>query len=86
MSYYVYFLVSLKNNKVYVDSTSKDPKIREQEHNTSSNKFTKNNKPWKLVYFETYSCKICSKQTELFYKTGFGKRIKYCIINELMGS
>lgn len=84
--FFVYFLLSLKNNKIYVGETSKDPESREKEHNHSSNKFTKNNKPWKLIYFETYSCEKCAKQREKFYKTGFGKRIKYSIIKELVSN
>ena len=81
--YFVYFLKSQKNEKVYVGCTSKEPLDRLKEHNTNSNKFTKANKPFKLIYYEKYYCKKDALQREHFYKTGFGKKIKKVIIQSL---
>jgi len=81
--YHVYFIKSLKNNKVYVGSTSKQPETRLKEHNSNSNTFTKHNKPFKLIYYETYICKRDSLNRERFYKTGFGKKIKKAIIQAI---
>ena len=78
--YYVYLLISLKNNKSYAGFTSKDPKIRLKEHNFGSNSFTKNNRPWKLSYYESFFCKDCAKAREKFFKTGIGKRLRKIII------
>ena len=39
MLYFVYFAKSLKNNKVYVGLTRKEPEIRVKEHNNGSNKW-----------------------------------------------
>ena len=80
--YYVYFAKSLKNNKVYVGLTKKEPKIRVGEHNHGSNKWSRNNKPLKLIYFETYTCKEDATSREKFYKSGVGKRVKKCLIEE----
>ena len=82
--YYVYFLKSLKNNKIYVGFTSKQLKERLVEHNQGSNKFTRNNGPWKLLYYEQFYCKQCAKLREHFFKTGVGKKIKKAIVQELV--
>lgn len=81
--FYVYFLQSLKNGKYYTGSTEKDPKDRMVEHNQGSNKWTKSNGPFKLVYFEEYFCKSDVIKRETFYKTGFGKRIRNAILREV---
>ncbi|MGE5041768.1 MAG: GIY-YIG nuclease family protein [Candidatus Levyibacteriota bacterium] len=81
--FHVYFAKSLKNGKVYVGHTGKEPEERVKEHNNSANEWSKNNKPFKLIYYERYSCKEDAVSREKFYKTGFGKRIKYLIIDSL---
>ncbi len=78
--YYVYLAKSLKNDKVYVGFTGKDPKKRIKEHNTGSNKWSKENKPLKLVYFENFICKADARQRERFFKSGVGKKFKKIII------
>ena len=78
--YYIYFAKSLKNKKVYVGFTSVDPKIRVEQHNQNSNKWSSQNKPLKLIYYETFVCKKDAILRESFFKTGIGKRIKKAII------
>jgi putative endonuclease len=78
---YVYFLKSLKNNRVYVGNTKRDPKIRLEEHNRGLNKWTSENGPFKLIYFEKYICDQDAKLREKFYKTGFGRKIKKIIVD-----
>ena len=78
--YTVYFLQSEKNNKTYVGYTGKDPKDRLAEHLSGTTAWTRNNGPFVLLYFETYSCKKDAIQRELFYKTGFGRKIRDAII------
>ena len=80
---YVYFAKSLSNNKIYVGYTDNEPKIRVKEHNQKSNKWTKGNGPFKLIYYESYSCKTDAIKRENFYKSGIGKRIKKAIISEM---
>ena len=83
MLYFVYFAKSLKTNKVYVGLTSKEPEIRVKEHNNGSNKWSKLNKPLKLIYFEKYKCEQDAKDREDFYKTGIGKAIKKLIVESI---
>lgn len=81
--FYVYFAKSVKNNKIYVGLTEKNPIEKINEHNTGSNKWTNQNKPLKLIYFEKYFCKADATNREKFYKSGFGKQIKKLIVNNL---
>lgn len=81
--YFVYFLKSLRNEKIYVGMTNKNPEVRSQEHNNGTNEWTRNNRPFKLIYYETYLCKKDAQARELFYKTGFGKKIKKAIVGVL---
>jgi len=77
----VYFIESLKNSKVYVGSTTKDPTDRLKQHNQGKNSWTKNNGPFKLIYYETYFCMKDARARESFYKSGFGKAIKKIIVD-----
>lgn len=54
--YYVYILKSLKNNDIYIGFTS-DLKIRFKLHNSGQVRATKDNIPWRLVYYEAYLSK-----------------------------
>ena len=81
--FHVYFLKSKRNNKVYVGVTAKEPDARLQEHNFGSNMWSKNNRPFILIYFESYSCKEDAARREKFYKGGFGKLVKDSIIDTL---
>jgi putative endonuclease len=82
--FFVYFLESEKNNKIYIGSTDKEPRVRIKEHNEGASKFTRQNRPWKLIYFEKYHCKTDARSRELFYKSGFGRKIKSVIIQSLI--
>ncbi len=79
--FYVYLLKSLKNSKSYIGFTNKDPNLRLNEHNSGTNKFTRENGPWKLIYYETFICKECARKREAFFKTGVGKKLKKIILD-----
>lgn len=81
--YHVYFAKSLKNGKVYVGSTEKEPEERIIEHNKGSNTWSRNNRPLKLIYYESYICVTDARKREMFYKMGFGKKIKNAIVSSL---
>lgn len=81
--YYVYFAKSLKNGKVYVGFTKKEPEKRVKEHNSGSNSWSNQNKPLKLIYYESFVCEEDARLRERFFKTGVGKRIKKSIIMEM---
>ena len=50
----MYILVSTKNSKIYIGSTS-DLKKRFASHNNGENLSTKRDVPWELTYYEAYS-------------------------------
>jgi len=54
--------------------------LRVTEHNKGGSAWTKNNRPFKLIYFEEYICKRDAVKREIFYKTGIGKKIKKLIV------
>lgn len=83
--YYIYFAKSLKNEKVYVGLTSILPKDRIAQHNSGSSKWSKNNLPLELLYYESYHCKKDADAREKFYKSGFGRQFKKCIIESVEG-
>lgn len=69
----VYVLISLKNTKRYIGYTSKSPEKRLKEHNNGSNKWTKTNGPFKIVYFEEFVDKTDCIKREKFLKSGKGR-------------
>jgi putative endonuclease len=81
--HYVYILKSLSSGEFYKGSTE-DLRRRLREHNSGHSEFTKNNRPWKLIYYEFFSSKKDSLREELFLKSGKGRdRIKYLLIDTL---
>jgi putative endonuclease len=80
--YKVYFLRSLKDkSKTYVGLTIKDISFRLKEHNGGLSRFTKSNRPWKIIYFENFYCKLCADKREQFFKSGFGYRLRKLIFD-----
>lgn len=80
--YHVYILKSFKNvNKTYVGLTIKDPIYRLKEHNDGLSQYTKTNRPWMLIYFENFYCKVCAEKREQFLKSGFGYRFRQVILD-----
>ena len=71
--YYVYVLRSLKNNKKYIGYTSKTPEQRLKEHNKGDSSWTKQNRPFKLVYNEGFKTKTEAIKREKFLKSGKGR-------------
>ena len=73
--WYVYAIKSLKNERLYVGSTN-DIKRRLKEHNDGvGGKYTKNNRPFKLVFYEAFLNKKDAMKDELFFKTGYGREV-----------
>jgi putative endonuclease len=79
--YHVYLLRSLNNiKKSYVGLTTKPIKDRLSEHNKGLSQYTKTDKPWELVYFENFYCKLCADKREQFLKSGFGYRLRKLLL------
>jgi len=70
----VYVLRSTKNCKKYVGFTSKTAKQRLFEHNNRCNKWTRDNKPFILLYEEHYQTKKEAQLRERFLKSGQGRK------------
>ena len=70
----VYVLRSFKNKKRYIGYTSKDSLERLKEHNRGCNKWTRENKPFELIYTENHDLKREAIQREKFLKSGQGRK------------
>lgn len=79
MFYYVYILLSQKNNSFYIGYT-KDLKTRLSKHNKGENSATKPFIPYKLIYYEAFLARYDAKSREKYLKSGFGRRT----INKLL--
>ena len=71
---YVYVLKSLRNGKRYIGSTNLLPEERLKKHNYGSNRFTKGNDPFELIYQEKHIDKTAARKRENFLKTGVGRK------------
>ncbi len=60
--------------------TGKLPGTRLEEHHLGSNQWTKQNGPFKLIYYESYYCKKDALHRENFFKSGIGRKLKDLII------
>jgi putative endonuclease len=69
-----YVIRSLKNKKSYVGYTSKESLERLQDHNTGSNKWTRQNGPFKIIHTEEFPDKKSAMQREKFLKSGQGRQ------------
>ncbi|MEW5894883.1 MAG: GIY-YIG nuclease family protein [Candidatus Omnitrophota bacterium] len=71
---WVYVLKSLKNGKRYVGFTKLLPERRLKQHNNGSNKWTRENGPFRLIYSESYESPRAARQRERFLKSGVGRK------------
>ncbi|MBU0707322.1 GIY-YIG nuclease family protein [Patescibacteria group bacterium] len=72
--YIVYTIKSLKNHKRYVGYTGKNVQVRLSEHNRGCNKWSRENRPFKLIYHESFSTKSEAIKREKFLKSGQGRK------------
>ena len=71
---YIYVLKSLKNGKRYVGSTKILPEERLKQHNYGSNRWTKQNGPFEMIYKEKQFSIIEARKREKFLKSGVGRQ------------
>lgn len=81
--YFVYILQSLKNNKTYIGFTSRSVGKRLLEHNLGANIWSRQNRPFKLKYYESFLCKADALSREKFLKSGVGRKLKKLIVELL---
>jgi len=72
--YYVYVLRSLKTKRRYTGFTENDPKDRLRDHNSGSSQYTRNNRPFVLIYSEPYAEEEKARKREKFLKSGQGRK------------
>jgi putative endonuclease len=73
--WYSYILQGEKNKRLYVGVTN-DLKRRFKEHNDGEGgKYTRNNKPFKLIFYEAYISKLDAYKSEKFFKSGYGREV-----------
>jgi putative endonuclease len=72
--YYVYILKSEKDNKLYIGYSS-NLKARLGDHTEGLVEATKNRRPLKLIYYESYENKIAAQERERKLKQ-FGSAYK----------
>lgn len=70
--YYVYTLLSLKDNKFYTGFTT-DLKDRLSRHARGEVRSTFNRRPLKLIHYEYFINEKDAKAREVFLKSGFGR-------------
>ncbi len=71
--YYVYILLSQKDNKWYTGYTN-NLKRRFEEHNKGLNYATTKRRPFELIYYEACIDEDDAKAREEYLKSGMGKR------------
>ncbi len=73
--WYCYILQSLRNGRLYVGATG-NLRRRFKEHNEGlGGKYTRDNRPFELIFYEAYLHKEDASRAERFYKSGYGKEI-----------
>ena len=81
-NYYVYFLLSLKDNNFYIGYTGLEPEKRlKKYHNKGIVKSTKLRAPFILCYYEIYNDKKTAFKREFYLKSPRGYKEKLEIIN-----
>lgn len=71
--YYVYVLLSQKDNYKYIGCTN-DLKKRFKEHNSGQNKSTADRKPFKIIYYEAFLSKEDAYNREKNLKMKWGNK------------
>ncbi|MEK9200846.1 MAG: GIY-YIG nuclease family protein [Patescibacteria group bacterium] len=69
--YYLYVLISESDNKLYIGFTP-DLKSRLTKHNLGYVLATKNRRPLKLIYYESYLNPTDARKREIYLKGGKG--------------
>jgi putative endonuclease len=71
--HYVYLLLSLKDNGLYIGYTN-DLKRRFEQHNKGLSLSTKYRLPFKLVFYECFSNSTDARSREKYLKSGYGRQ------------
>lgn len=83
--YYVYFLKSIRDKKLYIGCTSRNPIDRLKDHNNGRVTSTQNRRPLKLIYQESFEDKHLAFKREWHLKHSKGYQEKLEIIKQTTG-
>jgi len=83
MNYYVYILMSLKDNNFYT-GFSANLKKRLSYHQQGLVKSTTDRRPLKLIFYEVYSNKMDALRREKYFKTTDGKKALKIMLKETL--
>jgi len=72
--YHVYILQSQKDKSLYIGFTENHPDKRLEEHNKGKVPSSKDKRPLKLIYYESYLNKKDALSREKFLKGGSGRK------------
>lgn len=81
MAFFVYILRSLKDGSYYVGSTQ-DLEPRLKHHNEVGTQYTKQKRPWELVYTEEHPDRSSAMQREYAIKKHGGKQFIESLIKK----
>ena len=70
--WYVYVLKSSKNGRLYTGSTN-NLERRLEEHSSGKSVYTRNTRPYQLVYQEELTDELEARRRERFLKSGKGR-------------
>ncbi len=70
--FYVYCLKSLKNGQHYTGLTN-NLERRLKEHNNGKNRSTKAYRPYKILFYETFTNRKEARDREKYLKSGIGR-------------
>ncbi len=73
--FYAYVIKSVKNGRFYYGSTDNLRRRFTEHNNGTGGKYTSDNRPFELVYYEAYNSYALAKQAERFYKSGYGREV-----------
>jgi len=79
--FFVYVLLSLKDKKRYIGFTA-DLERRLNEHFSGNNESTKNRRPLKLIYNESFLTKSDAMKREKFFKSGKGREFLNSVVKK----
>ena len=80
--YYVYFLKSKKDGKLYI-GISQNPDKRLAQHNNGKTFSTKSRRPFELIYKEQHSTRLEARNREKYLKSYYGVKEKEKIIKNI---
>lgn len=83
--FYVYVLESLKDESLYIGSTS-DLRRRLREHNSGRSRYTNQHRPYKLVCYIALELKSDTERFEGYLKSGYGRRIINNMLKDYLNS